>query len=61
MEMKENIYPRLQTVPPIEDQVQGVSTAKNKRNSRSISRAARMVDNVDTVLIAITLGGGACC
>ena len=33
MEMKENLYPRIPTAPPIDDQV----IAKNKRNA-SVSR-----------------------
>ena len=37
MEMKENIYPKLPTAPPIEDQGQGYRLQKNKRNS-SVSR-----------------------
>ena len=31
MEMKENLYPRLPTAPPTEDQ--GVSITKNKQSS----------------------------
>ena len=68
--MKENnLYPRLPTAPPIEDQGQGYRLQKNKRNSsvsrkgscdkRKYFRAARIVDKVDTILIVITLGGGA--
>ena len=37
MEMKENIYPKLPTAPPIEDQGSRISIAKNKRNS-NVSR-----------------------
>ena len=37
MEMKENLYPRVPTAPPIDDQGQGYRLQKNKRNS-SISR-----------------------
>ena len=70
--MKE-LYPKLPTAPPIDDQGQGyrlqkineIQTFLEKEvvNREAISkkyfRAARIVDNVDTVLIAITLGGGA--
>ena len=70
MEMKENIYPKL---PPIEDQGQGyrlqkineIQTFLEKEVetrgalSKKYFRAAKIVDNMDTVLIAITLGGGA--
>ena len=73
MEMKENLYPKLRTAPPIEDQGQGYRLQKiNKIQaylenevttrgalSKKYFRAARIVENVDTVLIAITLGGGA--
>ena len=73
MEMKENIYPKLPTAPPIEDQGQGYrlqkineiqtflekEVATREALSKKYFRAARIVDNVDTVLIAITLGGGA--
>ena len=73
MEMKENLYPRLPTAPPIEDQGQGYRLQKineiqtflgkevkgREALSKKYFRAARIVDNVDTVLIAITLGGGA--
>ena len=73
MEMKENIYPKLPTAPPIEDQRQGYQLQKineiqtflenevatREALSKKYFRAARIVDNVDTVLIAITLGGGA--
>ena len=73
MEMKENLYPRLPTAPPIEDQGQGYRLQKineiqmflekevetREALSKKYFRTARIVDNVDTVLIAITLGGGA--
>ena len=73
MEMKENIYPRLPTAPPIEDQGQGYrlqkiyeiqaflekEVATREALSKKYFRAARIVDNVDTVLIMITLGSGA--
>ena len=71
MEMKE-IYPKLPTAPPIEDQGQGYrlqkineiqaflgkEVATREALSKKYFRAARIVD-VDTVLITITLGGGA--
>ena len=70
--MKENLYPRLPTAPPIEDQGQGYRLQKineiqtflekevvtREALSKKYFRAARIVDNVYTVLIAITLGGG---
>ena len=74
MEMKENlIYPKLPTAPPIEDQGQGYrlqkineiqaflekEVATREALSKKYFRAASIVDNVDTVLIAITLGGSA--
>ena len=73
MEMKENLYPKLPTAPPIEDQEQGYRLQKineiqaflekevmtRAAFSKKYFRAARIVDNIDTVLIAITLGGGA--
>ena len=73
MEMKENIYPKLPTAPPIEDQGQGYrlqkineiqaflekEVATRETLSKKYFRAARIVDNVDTVLITITLGGDA--
>ena len=73
MEMKENIYPILPTAPPTEDQWQGYrlqrineiqafpekKVATREALSKKYFRAARIVDYVDTVLIAITLGGGA--
>ena len=72
MEMKD-IYPKLPTAPPIEDQGQGYrlqkineiqaflekEVATREALSKKYFRAAKIVDNVDTVLIAITLGGGA--
>ena len=72
MEMKENIYPKLPTAPPIEDQGDGYRLQKineihmflekevvnREALSKKYFRAARIVDNVDTVFIAITLGGG---
>ena len=71
MEVKE-IYPRLPTAPPIEDQGQWYrlqkineiqaflekEVATREALSKKYFRAARIVDNVDTVLIAITVGGG---
>ena len=73
MEMKENIYPKLPTAPPIKDQGQGYRLQKiNKIQaflekevatiealSKKYFRAAGIVDYVDTVLIAITLGDDA--
>ena len=73
MEMKENIYPKLPPAPPIEDQGQGYrlqkineiqaflekEVATREALSKKYFRAARIVENVDTVLIAITIGGGA--
>ena len=72
MEVKENLYPRLPTAPP-EDQGQGYRLQKineiqtflekevetREALSKKYFRAARIVDNVDKVLIMITLGGGA--
>ena len=72
MEMKD-IYPKLPTAPPIEDQGQGYrlqkineiqaflekEVATREALSNKYLRAARIVDNMDTVLITITLGGGA--
>ena len=69
MEIKENIYPKL----PIEDQGQGYRLQKineiqaclekevetREALSKKYFRAAGIVDSVDTVLIAITLGCGA--
>ena len=73
MEMKENPYPRLTTAPLIEDQGQGYRLQKineiqlflvkevvtREALSEKYFRAARIADNVDTVLIAVTIGGGA--
>ena len=73
MEMKENIYPRLPTAPPIEDQGQGYrlqkineiqvflkkEVATREALSKKYFRAAKIVDNVDTVLITINLGARA--
>ena len=73
MEMKENIYPRLPTAPSIEDQGQGYrlqkineiqaflekEVATREALSKKYFRAAKIVDNLDTVLITITLGAGA--
>ena len=72
MEMKD-IYPKLPTAPPIEDQGQGYrlqkineiqaflekEVATREALRKKYFRAARIVDNMDTVLIAITSGGGA--
>ena len=72
MEMKENLFSKLPTVPPIEDQGQGYrlqkineiqaflekEVATREALSKKYSRVAEKVDNVVTVLIAITLGGG---
>ena len=73
MEMKENLYPKLPTAPPIEDQGQGYRLQKineiqaflgnevttKEALSKKYFGTARIVDNGDTVLTAITLGGGA--
>ena len=73
MEMKEILYPRLPTAPPIDYQGQGYRLQKINEIQASLERevetreafsenyfrAARIVDSVDMVLIAITLGGGA--
>ena len=73
MKMKENLYPTVPTAPPFDDQGQGYRLQKiNKIQaflekevvtrealSKKYFRAARIVDNMDTVLIAITLGVGA--
>ena len=74
MEMKENLYPRVPAAPPFDDQGQGYRLQKineiqaflekevvtREALSKKYFRAARIVvDNVDTVLITITLGGGA--
>ena len=72
MEVKENIYPKLPTAPPIEDKGQRYrlqkineiqaflekEVAARDALSKKYFRAARIVDNVDTVLIMISLGGG---
>ena len=72
MEMKE-IYPKLPTAPPIEDQGQGNRLQKineiqtflekeietREALNKKYFRAAKIVDNVDTVLITITIGVGA--
>ena len=72
MEMKE-IYPKLPTAPPIEDHGQGYRLQKineiqtflekevetREALSKKYFRAAKIVDNVDTVLITITIGAGA--
>ena len=73
MEMKENLYPKFPTAPPIEDQGQGYrlqkineiqaflekEVATREALSKKYFRAVRIVVNVDMVLIAITIGGGA--
>ena len=73
MEMKENIYPKLPTAPPIEDQGQvyrlqkineiqvflAKEVATREALSKKYFRGANIIDNVDTVLITITLGWGA--
>ena len=70
MEMKENLYPKIPSAPPTEDQGQGyrlqkineiqASLEKKVETRRSLSkkyfRASRIIDNVDTVLITISLG-----
>ena len=72
MEMKD-IYPKLPTAPTIEDQGHGYrlqkineiqaflekEVATREALSKKYFRAARIVDNVNTVLTTITLGGGA--
>ena len=72
MEMKD-IYLKLPTAPPIEDQGQGYRLQKineiqtflekevetREALSKKYFRAAKIVDNVDTVLITITIGAGA--
>ena len=72
MEMKD-IYPKLPTAPPIEDQGQGYRLQKineiqtflekevetREALSKKYFRAAKIVDNVDTVLITITIRAGA--
>ena len=73
MEMKENIYPKLPSAPPIEDQGQGYRLQKINEIqaflekevetrgslSKKYFRASKIIDNVDTVLITISLGSGA--
>ena len=73
MEMKENIYPKIPSAPPIEDQGQGYRLQKINETqaflekevesrgslSKKYFRASRTIDNVDTVLITISLGAGA--
>ena len=68
-----DIYPKLPTALPVEDQGQGYrlqkiieiqafvekEVATREASSKKYFRAARIVDNVDTVLITITSGGGA--
>ena len=70
MEMKENLYPKLPTAPPF-DQGQGYrlqkvneiqtflekEVATREALTKKYFRAASIVKNADTVLIAITLGG----
>ena len=72
MKMKD-IYQKLPTAPPIEDQGQGYRLQKineiqtflekevetREAVSKKYFRAAKIVDNVDTVLITITIGAGA--
>ena len=72
MEMKD-IYSKLPTAPPIEDQGQGYRLQKineiqtflekevetREALSKKYFRAAKIVNNVDTVLITITIGAGA--
>ena len=72
MEMKENIYPKLPSAPPIEDQGQWYRLQKINEIqaflekevetrgslSKKYFRASRIIDNVDTVLITISLGAG---
>ena len=67
-----DMYPKLPTAPPIEDQGQGYrlqkineiqaflekEVATREALSKKYFRAAKIVVNVDTVLITITLGGG---
>ena len=71
-EMKE-LYPKLPTAPPIEDQGQGYRLQKiseiqaflekeveeRGKLSKKYFRAANIVDSVHTVLITITIGAGA--
>ena len=72
MDMKD-IYPKLPPAPSIEDQGQGYRLQKineiqtflekevetREALSKKYSRAAKIVDNVDTFLITITIGAGA--
>ena len=72
MEMKENVYPKLPTAPPIEDQGQGYRFQKineiqaflekevesRESLSKKYFRVVNIIDNVDTTLIALTLGAG---
>ena len=72
MEMKE-LYPKLPTAPPIEDQGQGYRLQKineiqaflekeveeRGKLSKKYFRTAKIVDSIDTVLITITMGAGA--
>ena len=73
MEVKE-LYPKLPTAPPIEDQGQGYRLKKKINEikaflekeieergklSKKYFRAAKIVDIADTVLITITIGAGA--
>ena len=67
MEMKE-IYPKLPTAQPIEDQGQGYrlqiineiqEVETREALSKKYFKAAKIVDNVDTVLITITIAAGA--
>ena len=73
MEMKQNLYPKLPTASPIEHQGQGYRLQKINETQAFLEkevetreslgkkyfRVANIIDNVDTVLITITLGGGA--
>ena len=73
MEMKANIYLKLPSAPPIEDQGQGYRLQKINEIqaflekevetrgslSKKYFRASKIIDNVDTVLITISLGAGA--
>ena len=68
MEVKENLYPRLPTAPPIEDEGQGYRLQKmneiqsflekDEALSKKYFRVATVVDNVGTSLIAITIVAG---
>ena len=60
MEMKENIYPKLPTAPPIEDQAFLEKEVEPRESlSKKYFRVANIIDNVDTTLITLTLGAGA--